>query len=142
MTAAERVRAACAALGSGPAVYGLIHGDVNLTNVRFGPEGPALIDFNDCGYGYYLWDVARALLHLRELGPRGAGLREALLAGYARSLPVGAAAYAYLPAFEAMNVVDIVNWLLGLAEAPPWKAAYLRAAPALLHLILGGKQAA
>ena len=122
-------------LGTGANVYGLIHSDVNLTNVLWRPDGPALIDFDYCGYGYYLWDVGRAALQLRALGKPGVLLRRALLDGYATTIghPIDAH---QLAAFEAMNVVDILNWLLEIPAPPPWKSAYISAAPHLLRTLL------
>lgn len=40
---------------------GLIHADLRPSNVLVGGEGLTIIDFDDCGYGYYLYDFAAAL---------------------------------------------------------------------------------
>lgn len=47
--------------------YGLIHADLHSRNVVFNNVLPYPIDFGRCGYGYYLYDIAAALL---ELYPR------------------------------------------------------------------------
>lgn len=44
--------------------YGLIHGDMHLGNIIFKEETPYPIDFGRCGLGYYLYDMANALLGL------------------------------------------------------------------------------
>ena len=47
--------------GKGPDAYGLIHADLYPENVLF-KDGRALpIDFEDCGYGFWMWDIAIAL---------------------------------------------------------------------------------
>ncbi|GAB6988707.1 phosphotransferase [Paenibacillus pini] len=44
--------------------YGLIHADLHSGNVVFNNGLPSPIDFGRCGYGYYLYDMAAALLEL------------------------------------------------------------------------------
>jgi Ser/Thr protein kinase RdoA (MazF antagonist) len=56
--------------------YGLIHGDLHSGNMVFVEEDPYPIDFGRCGYGYYLYDMASALL---ELWPKHRGM---LIRGY------------------------------------------------------------
>ena len=50
--------------------YGLIHADLVQENVLIGPGGPHLIDFDDGGFGYRLFDMATVLnFILREADP-------------------------------------------------------------------------
>jgi Ser/Thr protein kinase RdoA (MazF antagonist) len=48
--------------GKGPDRYGLIHADLMPINLIVGDNGVRLIDFDDCGFGWYLYDSASALL--------------------------------------------------------------------------------
>jgi Ser/Thr protein kinase RdoA (MazF antagonist) len=48
-------------LGTGPDACGLIHGDMYPENVLFRAGEAFPIDFEDCGYGYWMWDIAVAL---------------------------------------------------------------------------------
>jgi Ser/Thr protein kinase RdoA (MazF antagonist) len=77
------------AWGRGRDVYGLIHADLGLdANLLFWGSEARAIDFDDSGFGYWVYDLAIALEHCREDAdyPR---FREALLEGYAefRTLP-------------------------------------------------------
>jgi Ser/Thr protein kinase RdoA (MazF antagonist) len=77
------------AWGKGRDVYGLIHADLGLdANLLFWGGEARAIDFDDSGFGYWIYDLAIALEHCREDAdyPR---FREALLEGYAefRTLP-------------------------------------------------------
>jgi Ser/Thr protein kinase RdoA (MazF antagonist) len=86
---AQRVRQVMDAWGQGPDVYGLIHGDLGVdANLLFWHGEPRPIDFDDSGYGYWVYDLAVGLEHCWQEAafPRN---REALLAGYAeyRALP-------------------------------------------------------
>jgi Ser/Thr protein kinase RdoA (MazF antagonist) len=85
----ERAREVMDDWGQGPDVYGLIHGDLAVdANLLFWHGEPRAIDFDDSGFGYWVFDLAAALDACREDAafPR---YREALLNGYAefRSLP-------------------------------------------------------
>lgn len=44
--------------------YGLIHADLHSGNIVFHKDEPCPIDFGRAGYGYYLYDMAGALLEL------------------------------------------------------------------------------
>lgn len=57
--------------------YGLIHADVHSGNLVFHNDIPYPIDFGRLSYGYYLYDVAGALLELNPV------LRKWYLDGYA-----------------------------------------------------------
>lgn len=86
---ARRVRAVMEAWGEGPRVYGLIHADLGVdANLLFWQEEPRAIDFDESGFGYWIYDLAIALEHCREdeSFPR---YRDALMDGYAefRVLP-------------------------------------------------------
>lgn len=49
--------------------YGLIHTDLHLANIMVedSPQSVAIIDFDDCSYGWYVMDVAMLLLDLAVL---------------------------------------------------------------------------
>ena len=86
---AERLRVVMGDWGEGGDVFGLIHGDLGVdANLLFWHGQPRAIDFDDSGYGYWVFDLAVALDACRDR-PDYARYREALLEGYAeyRSLP-------------------------------------------------------
>ena len=87
---AERLRHVMDDWGQGLDVFGLIHGDLGVdANLFFWHGEPRAIDFDDSGYGYWVFDLAVALDACRD-DPAYPRYREALLDGYAkfRSLPV------------------------------------------------------
>ena len=49
------------AIGTDCGRYGLIHADPSFGNVLFDGAIPYLIDFDDFGYGYYVFDLAVVL---------------------------------------------------------------------------------
>ena len=52
--------------------FGLIHADMRLGNLLVDGERVTLLDFDDCGFGWFLYDLAASLSLLRDLAA-GAG---------------------------------------------------------------------
>ncbi len=80
--AREAVRERLHALGQGEDRYGLIHADLGFENVLVQPDGSTVvIDFDDSGPSWYLYDLASALYPFED--ESGFAEREqALVAGY------------------------------------------------------------
>lgn len=86
---AQRVREVMDAWGKGRDVYGLIHGDLGIdANLLFWRREPRAIDFDDSGFGYWIFDLAVGLDFCWD-DAAFLQYREALLSGYTelRSLP-------------------------------------------------------
>jgi len=82
------------ALGEGPSVAGIIHGDFHQRNYVFDGDSVGALDFETILWGYYLYDLATTLSYLVPTFLRGKDAepcREAVLEGYAevRGLPTG-----------------------------------------------------
>lgn len=61
--------------------YGLIHADLVGENVLMSPAGPALIDFDDAGFGFRLFELATILQHQMD-APDYREIAAAVLDGY------------------------------------------------------------
>ena len=86
--------------------FGLIHADLVPANVMWTGANLHLIDFDDGGYGFRLFELATALLkHRRE--PDYDALQCALLDGYAAVRPVDTSA---LPLLLALRAATYVGW--------------------------------
>lgn len=86
----RQIRAFLAARLATPAVdFGLIHADVLRENVIVNGRSLSLIDFDDCGHGFRLYDLATALL-LNLAEPHYPQIRNALLQGYCETRPADA----------------------------------------------------
>ncbi|NEA33981.1 phosphotransferase [Streptomyces sp. SID13031] len=119
---ARRMRTVTAELGSEPDAFGLIHADLHLENALFDGDAVRLIDFDDCGFGYWLYDIAVPLWEYRSR-PDHAEIRAALLEGYGehRELPD----LAHLDNFIATRDVAFGLWFAGMAQVNPAFAADL-----------------
>ncbi len=87
-TAAKKIREQMQCLKQTPEFFGLIHGDLNFNNCKFHQGEIQVFDFDDCGWGYYIYDLAVTLYYLRDRFDFQF-LREVLLESYQqiRSLP-------------------------------------------------------
>lgn len=70
--------------------FGPIHADVLRENVLVHGQRVSLIDFDDCGTGFRLYDLGTAMIQ-NEYEPARDALRDALVAGYATLRPADAA---------------------------------------------------
>ena len=84
----EQIQQVFQELGQSATTFGLIHADLIWKNYFFHAEGVGALDFDSCGWGYYLYDLAPTLLGYRD-EPAYPALRDALLTGYrsVRTLP-------------------------------------------------------
>ncbi len=137
----ERVRAAEEALGQGPAVFGLIHADLHHHNLLFERHSVRAIDFDDCGFGPFLYDLAVPLAVLRD-HPAYPALRAGLLAGYRRVRPLPLAREEYLDTFIALRLVQDALWVLAARRHPAiaadWVAQARRILAPLADFLTGG----
>jgi Ser/Thr protein kinase RdoA (MazF antagonist) len=100
---------------------GLIHADLHLGNAVFHRGGARLIDFDDCGHGPRLYELAVALWELRD-GERYEAFRDALLEGYRAHRDVDVT---HLDAFIAVRQIAFGLWYTGMAQVNPAFAARL-----------------
>ena len=123
---ARRVRQVMNELGQGPDVYGLIHADLGVdANVLFWRGEARAIDFDESGFGYWVYDLAIALEHCRE-DAEYPEFRDALLDGYLeiRSLPEGH--LEHLDIFAAAFDVYWNLWAAAVAYLSPSNREELR----------------
>lgn len=85
--AAEVVRRRLDAFGRAPDRFGLTHGDLMPDNVLVADGVPYVIDFDDGGYGWYLYDLA-TLLAFKVADPGFALVRDAWVDGYRTVAPL------------------------------------------------------
>ncbi|SDH93036.1 Ser/Thr protein kinase RdoA involved in Cpx stress response, MazF antagonist [Sinosporangium album] len=97
--------------GAGPDRYGLIHADLRLANLLAdGSAEPAVIDFDDCGYGWRLYDLAAALSFI-EHHPRVPDMIDSWLRGYRAVLDLPAADEEEIWTFILFRRLLLVAWI-------------------------------
>jgi Ser/Thr protein kinase RdoA (MazF antagonist) len=134
-TVSRRLQQVMDAWGRGSDAYGIIHADLGVdANVLFWRGQARAIDFDDCRFGYWMFDLAVGLEHCQEDAafPR---YRDALLDGYAelRALPQEQVRQVplFLAAVNALFVVWSVAMMHLFGESRFWTERLNRAG----HLI-------
>jgi Ser/Thr protein kinase RdoA (MazF antagonist) len=121
-----RIWATLQALGEEPDAFGLIHGDLHHRNILFGKAGIGAIDFDDCGFGHWLYDMAVPLTAL-ERHPGYAMMRQAFLTGYRQRRVLPVEQEAELETFIALRKVQNLLGVIKEREHPAfrdrWQAA-------------------
>ncbi len=107
----QRMRQAEQALGNGSDAYRLIHADVHQKNYLFHHNDVRLLDFGDCGWGHYLYDLAVTVSELED-GPQRTGLQQALLTGYRRERDLSPAQEVLIDTFVMLREVQNLTWFL------------------------------
>ena len=96
-------------LGKDPNHFGLIHSDLSFGNVLFTTDAVMPIDFDDCGFGYYLYDLAVILAGPWEK-PGFQQRREALLQGYRERRELLEEHLSLIPILMAMRASSLGQW--------------------------------
>lgn len=94
---------------------GACHGD--RAGDGAGSGGVSVIDFDDCGFGWFLYDLAASLSFI-EHDPRVPSLVEAWKAGYRNVAPLGAAEEAEVETFVMLRRLLLVAWIGSHQDAP------------------------
>jgi Ser/Thr protein kinase RdoA (MazF antagonist) len=112
---AERTQAVFDELGRTEGQWGVVHNDYILINCLFkrGPRGWRLgiLDFDDLGWGWFLYDLAPLLGNLSDYPDAFTRLRRAFLDGYRSVRPLPAEAERHLPVLMAARHAATLTWL-------------------------------
>lgn len=114
--ATEALAAKLAAYGTGPKVFGLIHADLRLANLMVDGDTLTAIDFDDCGFGWWAYDLAAAL-SFYETDPRLPDLIARWCEGYTRIAPFRPEDRAMIPALILLRRVLLTAWLATRADS-------------------------
>ncbi|MCV6594202.1 MAG: phosphotransferase [Silicimonas sp.] len=118
LEAAEaRIRARLAGYGKPAHRFNLIHADMRLANLLTGPMGTRLIDFDDCGLGWLMYDFAAAISFLED-DPRVPGWRAAWLRGYRTIRALAVEDEAEIDTMIMLRRMALLAWIGSHIEAP------------------------
>ena len=104
------LRARLAAFGSGPERYGLVHADTRLANLLVDDGAVSVIDFDDSGFSWFLYDAGTSVSFF-EHEPRVPALLDAWLAGYRKVLALAAEDEAEIWTFILFRRLLLVAWI-------------------------------
>jgi len=101
--------------------FGLIHADLRLANLLVDGDQLAVIDFDDCGFSWYLYDFAAAISYI-ETSPRLQSLQASWVDGYRSVLPLSLDDENALPMFIMLRRLLLTAWIASHSETPHARA--------------------
>lgn len=113
--ALERLKTRLSAYGKGRDRFGLVHADLRLANLLQSETGLGVIDFDDCGYSWFIYDFAAAI-SFHELNPIVPDLTSAWLEGYAAVRTLSPDDIEMVPDFIMFRRLLLTAWIASHSE--------------------------
>lgn len=110
LAARDRLRTDLAALSRTADCYGLIHADFAPENLLVDGDRIRLLDFDDAGFGWHLFEIATSL-YFQSGQPHFERIRDAIIEGYRAERPLAETEVAKLPMFLAARGFTYLGWV-------------------------------
>lgn len=104
------IRARLEAFGQSDERFGLVHADMRLANLLISGPEVLVIDFDDCGLSWLMYDFATTVSFMED-HPRVPELRDAWVRGYRTVAELDAASEAELQTFVMLRRLLLVAWI-------------------------------
>jgi len=98
------------AIGKSTDSYGLIHSDLNLDNMLLHDGRVMAIDFDDCGFGWHLFDLATISILFRGTDDYDQ-IQGALIEGYRQVRDLSDELLELMPLFYLLRAFTYVGWV-------------------------------
>lgn len=124
--------------GKGSERFGLVHGDMRLANLLMDGRNVKVIDFDDCGFSWFLYDCATTVSFFED-APEVPELIGAWVRGYRRIAHLSTDDEAEIPTFVMLRRMLLVAWIGSHSEtelAQSMGEAYTRGTVALCETYL------
>ncbi|MDF2995296.1 MAG: aminoglycoside phosphotransferase [Xanthobacteraceae bacterium] len=131
------------AYGKGEHRFGLVHADMRVANLLVDGDRLSVIDFDDCGFSWYLYDFAAAVSFI-EHEPFIPELQTAWIAGYRTVAPLSDEECQILPVFIMLRRMLLTAWIASHSETPTAQAlgeTYTQGTVALARAFLASQAA-
>ncbi len=112
-----RLHDGLAAYGTAPARFGIVHADLRLANLIVAGRVLHVIDFDDCGLSWFLYDFAAAISFIEHL-PIVPDLLQAWCSGYQRAAPLAAEDATIIPHLVMLRRLLLLAWITSHRETP------------------------
>jgi Ser/Thr protein kinase RdoA (MazF antagonist) len=96
--------------GKGPDRFGPVHADMRLANLLVNGDDVTVIDFDDCGLSWFMYDLGSALSFI-EHEPYVPELVDSWVTGYRTVAELSAADETELPTFIMLRRMLLVAWI-------------------------------
>ncbi len=109
------------AIGESRARFGLVHADLRAANLLVHEGEVAVIDFDDCGFSWFIYDLAAALSFI-ETHPDVPALIDAWLVAYQKIRPLSRAEIDAIPSLILLRRLLLVAWVGSHADTAQGQA--------------------
>lgn len=114
--AAEVIRHRLELFGKTPDRFGLIHADLRLANLLVNRDKIAVIDFDDCGFGWFLYDLGAAVSFI-EHKPYVPYLMASWLDGYRNIRCISRTEEKEMSTFIMLRRLVLMGWLASHSDS-------------------------
>lgn len=111
------IRSRLESFGKSPDRFNLIHADMRLANLLIDGNRTRLIDFDDCGFGWFLYDFAAAISFIED-DPRIPDMKAAWLEGYRSLRSISKEEETEMDTFVMLRRMALLAWIGSHIEAP------------------------
>lgn len=111
---AHRIKEIAEGLGTNPEHWGLIHADLQGSNLLVHDDDVRPIDFSLCGFGHFCFDLSISVADLGE------ELRAPFLEGYAEQRELPPDAHRLIEAFAMVGIISCCALHIGRLESREW----------------------
>ncbi len=105
-----RIRARLDAFGALPERFNLIHADMRLANLLVTDGKVTLIDFDDCGFGWFMYEFAASISFMED-DARVPDLKQHWLRGYTAVRALSKSDISEIPTFIMMRRMALLAWI-------------------------------
>lgn len=96
--------------GTGPETFGLVHADLRLANLLVDGDTITVIDFDDCGFGWYFYDFGTAVSFFED-HPSVPEWQDAWASGYRTRRPLPSSDEDMLASFVLLRRLLLLAWM-------------------------------
>nr|WP_048422612.1 phosphotransferase [Mycolicibacterium obuense] len=96
--------------GTGTDTFGLVHADLRLANLLVDDDTITVIDFDDCGFGWYFYDFGTAVSFFED-HPSVPDWQDAWVTGYRTRREMSAADQDMLASFVLLRRMLLLAWM-------------------------------
>ena len=104
------------AFGKSSQNYGLIHADMRLANILLNRNQLTLIDFDDCGFGWFLYDFAASVSFI-ENHPKLEDFKQEWLEGYREVQSISKSDENMIDSFVMLRRLTLLAWVGSHSES-------------------------
>ena len=110
MRAADKIKDKLYHYGQNTDNYGLIHADLRLANFLIDGDNLKILDFDDCGFSWFLYDIGAAFSFIENHSEKSEMI-DSWLTGYQKIRKLTPDDIAMIPCFIMLRKMVLLGWI-------------------------------